>query len=114
MKIEKIKTIVTENPNDFDISVNNLLEEGYTLTRRGPEQVGPGAWKLYAELVKLDEADMERQEPDPPFGWDEAVETIREECKAAAGCDERCPVYAWCQENIPDAAPAPKYWTDPK
>ena len=120
----KIKTVwnIVENASFFDAEVNGLLEDGWQISRREfipGENYGGNADRygkrlLYAELVKLDEADMEPREPDPPFGWDEAVETIREECKAAAGCDERCPVYAWCQENIPIAAPAPKRWTDPK
>ena len=113
MKIKEIKTIVTEDPDRFDVAVNALLDKGYLLVGRRPEQVGPSAWKLYAELVKLDEADMEGQEADLPFGWDYAVEIIREECKGAAGCDERCPMNAWCQKNIPDGPP-PSEWGDPE
>ena len=113
MKIKQIQTIVSADPRKFDECVNLHLKAGYTLVRRGPEQVGAEEWALYAEMVMLDEADMEPKEPDPPFGWDECVEIIREECKAAPGCDERCAVYAWCQKNIPETAPAPKYWSDP-
>ena len=114
MKIKEIQTIVTENPNEFDLAVNSLLEEGYTLTRRGPEQVGPNTWKLYAELVKVDQDDMVLLEADP-ITWQEAVDVLRETCGTAKGCDDGdCPMYAWCQENIPEVVPAPKYWTDPE
>ena len=114
MKIEEIKTIVTDNPDTFDMRVNNLLKEGYTLTRRGPEQVGPDAWKLYAELVKLEEDYMDTLEAEP-ITWQEAVEVLRDTCVSAKGCDDGdCPMYAWCQENIPEVVPAPKYWTDPE
>lgn len=118
----KIKTVCEEINVEtipvFDERVNALLEDGWQLAKR---EIIPGydlgglffPPSLYAELVKLEEADMETEEPDPPFGWDECVEIIREECKAAPGCDERCAVYAWCQKNIPDTAPAPKYWSDP-
>ena len=112
MKIEEIKTIVTENTSDFDISVNNLLKEGYTLTRRGPEQTGPHAWKLYAELVKLDEADMEKLEAEPAT-WQEAVDTLRLICGTAEDCSEDgCPMFSWCQKNLP-ACPSPSSWKDP-
>lgn len=109
MKIEEIKTIVTENPDAFDMSVNNLLKEGYTMTRRGPERVGPDAWKLYAELVKLDEADMETQEAEP-ITWEEAVEVLRETCRQATDCDNSCPMYRWCKDNLQE--PAPAHWSD--
>lgn len=118
----KIKTVCEEISREtktvFDEEVNALLEDGWQLAKR---EVIPGynlgdAYFppcLYAELVKLDEADMEGQEADLPFGWDYAVEIIREECKGAAGCDERCPMNAWCQKNIPDGPP-PSEWGDPE
>lgn len=109
MKIKEIKSVVSENPDEFDVSVNNLLEKGYTLVRRGPEQVGPSAWKLYAELVKLDEADMETQEAEP-ITWEEAVEVLRETCRQAADCDNSCPMYRWCKDNLQE--PAPAHWSD--
>lgn len=112
MKIKEIKSVVSENPVEFDVSVNNLLEKGYTLVRRGPEQVGPSAWKLYAELVKLDEADMEDQEAEP-ITLQEAVAVLREICQDAGDCSEDgCLMFAWCQKNLP-AEPPPANWDDP-
>lgn len=113
IKIEEIQTVVSENPNEFDVAVNNLLKEGYTLVRRGPEQVGPSAWKLYAELVKLDEADMEPQEADP-VTWQEAVEVLRETCETAKECGTACPAFAWCQKNIPGNNAPPCAWGRPE
>ena len=113
MKIKEIKSIVSENPVEFDVSVNNLLEKGYTLVRRGPEQVGPSAWKLYAELVKLDEADMETQEAEP-ITWEEAVEVLRETCEGAKECGPACPAYDWCQKNIPGNNVPPCGWGSPE
>ena len=112
MKIKEIKSVVSENPVEFDVSVNNLLEKGYTLVRRGPEQVGPSAWKLYAELVKLDEGDLEDQEADP-VTWQEAVNVLCEACQCADDCSEDgCPMFTWCQKNLP-AEPPPANWDDP-
>lgn len=112
MKIKEIQTIVSADPRKFDECVNLHLKAGYTLVRRGPEQVGAEEWALYAEMVKLDEADMEPQEPDP-VTWQEAAQVIRDECKGAVGCDSRCPMHDWCQKNLPDG-PCPSEWDDPE
>ena len=112
MKIKEIQTIVTENPNDFDCAVNCLLAGGYALVRRGIEQVGPDAWKLYGELVKVDVSDMEKLEGEP-VTLQEAAQVLRDECKGAAGCDSRCPMHDWCQKNLPDG-PCPSEWDDPE
>ena len=106
MKIKEIQTIVTEDPNNFDCAVNGLLAEGYALVRRGIEQVGPTAWKLYGELVKVEEADVETRE----ITWQEAVEVLRETCRQAVDCDSSCPMYRWCKDNIME--PAPAHWRD--
>ena len=120
MEIKTVcKKVSAEGTAVFDQEVNELLADGWRLSKRDlipGYDLGDGVYFVpshYAELVKLDEDVMETKEPDPPFGWDECVEIIREECKAAPGCDERCAVYAWCQKNIPETTPAPKYWSDP-
>lgn len=109
MKIKEIQTIVSADPRKFDECVNLHLKAGYTLVRRGPEQVGAEEWALYAEMVRLDEADMETREPDP-ITWEEAVEVLRETCRQAADCDNSCPMYRWCKDNLQE--PAPAHWSD--
>ena len=113
MKIKEIQTIVSADPRKFDECVNLHLKAGYTLVRRGPEQVGAEEWALYAEMVMLDEADMETQEADP-VTWQEAVEVIKETCNTAEICgDGVCPMYAWCQKNLP-TGPVPSVLGDPE
>lgn len=114
----KIKTVCEEISREtktvFDEEVNALLEDGWQLAKR---EVIPGynlgdAYFppcLYDELVKLDEADMETQEPDP-ITWEEAVEVLRETCRQAADCDNSCPMYRWCKDNLQE--PAPAHWSD--
>lgn len=112
----KIKTVLRycRNISDagpFDEEVNKLLAEGWGLARReifSEKEVDT----LYAELVKLDEADMETQEAEP-ITWEEAVEVLRDECRDAVGCDNRCPMHDWCQRNNPDGPP-PFEWSDPE
>lgn len=106
----KIRTLLVPAPSGFDEVVNDLLAEGWKLARREVlTQSVP--YMLYAELVKLDEADMEPQEADP-VTWQEAVGVLRDECRDAAGCDNRCPMHDWCQRNNPDGPP-PSEWSDP-
>lgn len=50
----KIKTIVHDVPEAFDNLVNAAVADGYSLIRRDVCQVGPRAYKLYAELFKYD------------------------------------------------------------
>lgn len=114
----KIKTVWNSMgaSNLFDEKVNALLAEGWKLARR---EVLPGAgftgpvydnMVVYAELVKLDEADMEPQEADPAT-WQEAVEVLRETCGTAAKCEAGgCPMWAWCQKHL---ATPPANWLEP-
>jgi hypothetical protein len=112
----KIKTVLRycRNISDaepFDEEVNKLLAEGWGLARReifNEKELDT----LYAELVKLDEADMEPQK-DEPVTWQEAAQVLRDECVDAAGCDSRCPMHDWCQKNLPDG-PCPSEWDDPE
>lgn len=114
MRVKEIQTIISENPYEFDVAVNALLKEGYTLTRRGPEQMGPNAWKLYAELVKLDDSDMKNLEAEP-VAWKEAVEVLRETCETAKDCNvDFCPMYEWCQRNLSDDGNQPYIWGSPE
>lgn len=100
----KIKTIVTnmDNVEQFDAQVNELLAEGWHLTKR---EVLPGMnynannWArraLYAELVQLDpEPEPEAQPLDPI----DAVYAIKATCNAVPLKDcqgGRCPLYVWC------------------
>lgn len=107
----KIKTVQgrLDNCSGFDEQVNALLTEGWKLSRREVlETVGP--YVCYAELVKLDEADMEPQEADP-VAWQEAVDVIRETCGTAAKCEAGgCPMWAWCQKHL---ATPPANWLEP-
>ena len=107
----KIKTLLGPAPSGFDEFVNDLLAEGWKLARREVlTQSVP--YMLYAELVKLDEADMETQDAEP-VTWQEAAQVLRDECEGAAGCDSRCPMHDWCQKNLPDG-PCPSEWDDPE
>ena len=111
MEIKEIKTVVSEEPDAFDLCVNKLLRYGYNLVRRRPERVGPNAWKLYAELVKLDQDDMEELETDT-CTWKGAVNVLRGICETAEKCDaDGCPMFAWCQENLTYSLP-PCKWKD--
>lgn len=116
----KIKTVCEEISREtktaFDEEVNALLEDGWQLAKR---EVIPGYNLgdvyfppcLYAELVKLDEADVEPQEAEP-VTWQEAAQVLMDECEGAAGCDNRCPMHDWCHINNPDGPP-PSEWSDP-
>ena len=117
----KIKTVYEEVKLEivsvFDEKVNALLEDGWQLVKR---DVVPGydldcvyyPPAFYAELVKLDEADMEDQEADP-VTWQEAVNVLCEACQCADDCSEDgCPMFTWCQKNLP-AEPPPANWDDP-
>ena len=116
----KIKTVCEEIGREttpaFDEQVNALLEDGWHLTKR---EIIPGYSlcedlyfppALYAELVKLDEADMaadlaELREAEP-VTWQEAVDVLRETCREAEDCTkDGCPAFDWCQKNVKDDAP---------
>lgn len=91
----EILTIVHDTPETFDSLVNRALREGYRLSRRGPEPVGDGAVKLYAELVKLDPP----AEPEAPDLL-AAMRAIKAECDSHDSC-LNCPVYSWCDLHAP-------------
>lgn len=118
----KIKTVCEEINVEtipvFDERVNVLLEDGWQLAKR---ETIPGydlgglffPPSLYAELVKLEEADMEPQESDP-ITWQEAADVLRDTCQGADDCSEDgCLMFAWCQKNLP-AEPPPANWADPE
>ena len=118
----KIKTVCEEISREtktvFDEEVNALLEDGWQLAKR---EVIPGYNLgdvyfppcLYAELVKLDEADMEPQEDELP-AWEDAVDALRLACGTAEDCTkDGCPVYAWCDKNLRYENP-PSAWDDPR
>lgn len=110
----KIKTVYgrLDEGEKFDSRVNSALDHGWKLSRR---EVFPtaGPFVCYAELVKLDEADMETQEAEP-ITWEEAVEVLRETCETAKECGTACPAFAWCQKNIPGNNVPPCGWGDPE
>ena len=110
----KIKTVYgrLDEVEKFDSRVNSALDHGWKLSRR---EVFPtaGPFVCYAELVKLDEADMEPQEPDP-ITWEEAVWVLRETCQEAKECGPACPAYDWCQKNIPGNNCPPCGWDSPE
>ena len=130
MKIKTVcRTFTEEGLCDFDREVNELLAAGWRLANRGYVpgcDFGTSFFRpcCYAELVKLDEADMEEPEAEPVtwqemvdvlrVTWQEAVEVIKETCRDAVACDKSCPAYEWCQKNIPDSAPPPETWSDPE
>ena len=113
----KIKTVLryckkNSDAEPFDEEVNKLLAEGWGLARReifSEKEVDT----LYAELVKLDEADMEELEAEP-ITWEEAVWVLRETCQEAKECGVACPMYAWCQKSIPGNNCPPCGWVSPE
>ena len=111
----KIKTVCfpTGWAAKFDEAVNLLVDEGWKLSRREVlAAFAPGM--LYAELFKLEEADMETLE-DEPITWQEAVNVLRETCEIAKDCDkDGCPVFAWCQRNLDENSNPPASWDDPE
>lgn len=90
----KILTVIADTVEDFDAQVNEALEKGYLLGRRGPAQVGHSV-ALYAELVQLD------PEPAPETGPIQALHQVREFCNSVHPHDcgtDRCPLNAWCMQ----------------
>ena len=109
----KIKTVYgrLDEVEKFDSRVNSALDHGWKLSRR---EVFPtaGPFVCYAELVKLDEADMETLEAEP-VTWQEAVDVLRETCREAEDCTkDGCPAFDWCQKNVKDDAPFIN-WSEP-
>ena len=108
----KIQTVMGPSISKFDEMVNSLLDRGWKLARREVLTQGAPAM-LYAEMVMLDEADMEEQEVELPT-VQAAVEALRFTCVSALSCSEDgCPMNAWCQKNIPDGPP-PSEWSVPE
>lgn len=105
----EIKTIVHEQPGEFDKQVNGRLKEGFILERRDlivPNTAGTVAH--YAQLVKPDEVMAEEVEVDPL----DAVRFLRNFCKSVPECGPACPLAEWC-DTIPDHL-APAHWMVPE
>lgn len=110
----KIKTVLSSMNfcEHFDDKVNRLMDEGWKLARRDVVVV-QDKLVYYAELVKLDEADMEELEDELP-AWEDAVDALRLTCGTAEECSEDgCPMWAWCQKNLDENNP-PANWDDPE
>ena len=95
----------------FDKLVNEALAEGFHIVKREllPFVEGPSRYvdrAYYAELVKLDP-------PPAPKPWEEAVKTLHDTCETAGGCGEACPMFAWCEKNLPGDSIPPNYWDLP-
>ena len=92
----KIKTIVHDNPGEFDNQVNRMLGKGYILGERRTISLQT---KLahYAQMVQLDEPE-ELPEPQPldPF---EALRQLQEFCDSNQ-C-EGCQLYDFCTRHLP-------------
>ena len=120
MEIKTVcKEVCAKGTALFDQEVNELLADGWRLSKRdlipgydlGDEVYFAPAY--YAELVKLDEADMEPQEAELPI-WEDAVDALRLACGTAEDCTkDGCPMFAWCQKNLADHNP-PANWDDPE
>lgn len=120
MEIKTVcKKVSAEGTAVFDQEVNELLADGWLLSKRDfipGYDLGDGVYFVpshYAELVKLDEADMEELEAEP-ITWQEAVWVLRETCQEAKECGASCPMYDWCQKSIPGNNCPPCGWGDPK
>ena len=119
MEIKTVcRTFTEEGLHDFDREVNELLATGWRLANRGYVpgcDFGTSFFRpcCYAELVKLDEADMENLEAEP-VTWEEAVWVLRETCQEAKECGVACPMYAWCQKSIPENNCPPCGWVSPE
>lgn len=104
----KIKTIVDDDPREFDAQVNAALAEGYMLGHRGTLQGTKVTVGHYAQLVLLDPAPGL---PDP-LG---AVRAIREMCESTSLADctgGKCPLEEWCQQLA--SAGDPTDWVLPE
>lgn len=109
----EIKTVCVAvgQAKEFDRQVNEALAEGFRLVKREllPFAEGPSRYverAYYAELVKLDE-------PPAPKPWEEAVKTLHDTCEAAGGCGEACPMFEWCENNLPGESIPPNSWDLP-
>ena len=118
----KIRTVIhnTDHVQQFDAEVNALIEEGWGLAKRAVlsgQQYNENNWArraLYAELVLLEEQDLQDEPaPAPAMTWEEAVHVLKATCRGAKQCGPECPVYHWCSENLPDNFP-PSGWSTPE
>ena len=119
MEIKTVcKKIGPEGTPEFDETVNKLLADGWQLVKRGviPDYDMGSMYfvpSIYAELVKVDQDEMEGLEFDP-YKWEEAANVLRGICGTAEKCeDEYCPMFAWCQENLRYSLP-PCKWKEPE
>ena len=101
----QIKTIQEKDPKLFDIAVNAAIKDGWTLANRGAISTAY-SWVYYAELVKLDP-------PAEPMHWQEAARVLTDTCTGAEECSESCPMYDWCEANLPGNALPPNEWVTP-
>lgn len=114
----EIKTIVTyckgtSDAEKFDAQVNAALAAGWGLVRRELHTFQQHPTDLlYAELFKPGEEEMEELEA-LPLTWQDAVEKLQETCGTAAACDKTCPMFDWCQLNLPKHG-VPANWSDPQ
>ena len=89
----KIKTIVHDQPDDFDDLVNEALEEGYILEHRGTLQGTKVKVVHYARLVLLDPV------PDPEqVNPIELLRMVREFCESNP-C-EGCQLAEFCARHL--------------
>lgn len=94
----KIKTIVHDQPDDFDVLVNEALAEGYILEHRGTLQGTTVKIGHYARLVLLDPVPAETE----PLILNpiEALHVVREFCDSNK-C-EGCQLYDFCTRHLPN------------
>lgn len=91
----QIKTVVENNSERFDTRVNEYLEDGWELTKRGIVKAQHGALdKFYAELVKQHKTELNPMD---------AVEVLRKTCDEITrkDCENHlCPLDDWCNAVV--------------
>lgn len=95
----KIKTIVHDQPDDFDALVNEALEEGYMLEYRGTLQGTTVKIGHYARLVLLDPEPEGLPEPQTLDPVDLLLQ-LKDFCNANE-C-EGCRLYDFCTRHLPN------------
>lgn len=111
----KIKTIMQycktgEDADAFDERVNAALADGWGMIRRELHTFEQHESDLlHAELFKPDVDEVEGL----PVTWRDAVTIMQETCGTAETCDDACPMFDWCQMNLPKHG-APANWSDPQ
>ena len=101
----QIKTIAHKEVILFDTEVNKAIADGWALVKRGVISTAYSA-AYYAELVKQDP-------PAEPMHWQEAARVLTDTCTGAQDCSESCPMYDWCEANLPGNALPPNEWVTP-